>query len=211
MKNNSRAQVLAMVAVADGALLLASLWMRWAQVGFEESAGMLSSIKIDVTGWKVHDFLDIVVAIVALIAIGANASVAINGARFASGATSLFAGIAAGGVVAWTMIEPPIPDFFDAFNAIPGVPDLKFEPAYGLFVALAASIGLILTGILQMRAGSESDPAAATAGPPPAAAPPAQAPAPDPFAKTPPPAPAPPPDKPGDTFIDPVTGEPADR
>ena len=99
------------------------------------------------------------------------------------------------------MIEPPVPELLEAFNSIPGVPDIQFDPAIGLFVALGAAIGLILVGILQMGGSGEAEPAVETARPvaqpPGAPAPPtaprpgAQAPPPDPFAKTPPPPPDP--------------------
>ncbi|MDO9175601.1 MAG: hypothetical protein Q7V62_12415, partial [Actinomycetota bacterium] len=138
--------MLAMIATVVGVVLLASLWMQWAQVGFDASVGMLSGIKLDVTGWKVHDVLDIVLAGAAAIAILANATLAAGNGAVGGGPASFFAGIISGGVVAWTMIEPPVPEIFDAFNAIPGVPDLQFDPAYGLFVALGASVGLILLG-----------------------------------------------------------------
>lgn len=201
MKSDQRSQVLAMVATLLAATLAVSLWMQWATVGFEASAGMLSEFTTDVSGWKVHDFLDIVIAIVAVMAASANLSVAAGNARVMNGAISLFCGIVAGAAVAWTMIEPPVPELLEAFNSIPGVPDIQFDPAIGLFVALGAAIGLILVGILQMGGSGEAEPAVETARPvaqpPGAPAPPtaprpgAQAPPPDPFAKTPPPPPDP--------------------
>ncbi|MBI5311288.1 MAG: hypothetical protein HZB14_09750 [Actinobacteria bacterium] len=231
MRSDARFRVLAIAGVVDAAILLASLWMRWSEVSFDSSLGMFDSIKLDVTGWEVHDVLDIVIAVAAGTAILVNVAAVIGNARSTGGLPSLLSGAVAAGAVIWTMVDPPVPEFFDLFNSIPNVPDLKFEPAYGLFVALVAAIGLVLTGILQMGSGETGEiPSIASAPTPPPAPPAAPTPStpasslfsssaptehpPDPFAKSPPPAPSPPspPDDDSDEpFIDPVTGEPTDR
>lgn len=186
MKGDSRTQPLAMVAVAFAALLLASLWMQWSSAGFDDSTGFLSAVKVKSTGWEIHDALDIVIAVAAGIALLSNVAIAAGGGRGLAGVSTLFAGVVAGGAVASTMIDPPIPELFERFNELPGVPDIQFDPAYGLFAALAASIVLILVGILQMTSGGGTE-----SPTPPPVRPSQLTPSgplqPDPFAKTPPP------------------------
>lgn len=187
MKSNSRTQTLSLIAAAIAAVLLASLWMQWSTAGFDESAGFLSRLSVKSTGWEIHDWLDIVIAVAAGVAVLSNASIALGGGSGLAGLSSLFGGVVAGGAVAWTMIDPPIPELLERFNAIPGLPDIQFDPAYGLFTALAMSVMLILLGVLQMTSGGETS----GSNVPPPTAPsqltPSSPPAPDPFAKTPPP------------------------
>lgn len=188
MSSNSRTQTLAMIATAAAAVLFASLWMQWSTAGFDESAGFLSSIKVKSTGWEIHDYLDIVIAVAAGLALISNGSIAVSGGSGLAGASSLFGGVVAGGAVAWTMINPPIPPELERFNDISFLPDIQFDPAYGMFIALAMAVALILLGVLQMTSGSSPN----GSGAPPAPSSPSQLrpqtpPPPDPFAKTPPP------------------------
>lgn len=188
MNNSSRTQSLAKLAFAASVLLFASLWMQWSTAGFDESAGFLSSIKVKSTGWEIHDYLDIVIAVAAGLALISNGLIVASRGSGLAGASSLFGGIVAGGAVAWTMIDPPIPPELERFNDIPFLPDIQFDPAYGMFTALAMAVALILLGVLQMASGGSRD----GSGAPPAPSPPSQLrpqtpPAPDPFAKTPPP------------------------
>ena len=152
------------IAAASGAVLLIALFLPW--YGVDVSAGAIS-VSDSASAWEALDFIDILLFLISLVAIGVPVAKAM-GALPAEVPGSLLV-LAAGGLgvllVLFRLVDLPTPDLGD---------QVDFSRKFGIFLGLLATVGVAYGG---WRANEEA-PASST----PAAAPPPPAPPPSPGA-----------------------------
>ena len=152
------------IAAASGIVLLIALFLPW--YGVDVSAGAIS-VSDSASAWEALDFIDILLFLISLVAIGVPVAKAM-GALPAEVPGSMLV-LAAGGLgvllVLFRLVDLPTPDLGD---------QVDFSRKFGIFLGLLATIGVAYGG---WRANEEA-PASST----PAAAPPPPAPPPSPGA-----------------------------
>jgi hypothetical protein len=171
-----------LIAGVCGVLLLIVMFFSWYGIG-GAAGSILSAADVDTTvnAWKAFDFIDIVLFVTAIVAIGA-AVLAASGRSVAlpvgASVVVTILGIVVALLVLYRIINQPGPN---------EVVDVKFGAYLGFLVCLGIAVG----GFLAMADEGTTAPGAAAQAPPPAQpAPPAQ---PTPPASAPPAGETPPP------------------
>ena len=138
------------IAAASGAVLLIALFLPW--YGVDVSAGAIS-VSDSASAWEALDFIDILLFLISLVAIGVPVAKAM-GALPAEVPGSLLV-LAAGGLgvllVLFRLVDLPTPDLGD---------QVDFSRKFGLFLGLLATVGVAYGG---WRANEEA-PASSDAG-----------------------------------------------
>ena len=166
------------IAAVSGIVLLIVLFLPW--YGVDVSAGAANiSASDSASAWEAFGFVDILLFVIALVAIGVPA------ARMTDSLPEDWPGgtivLAAGGLgvllVLWRIIDLPTPDISSI-----GPVSVDFSRKIGVFLGLIASAGIAYGGWRAMEESPVgSTPAASAPPPPPPAEPP---PAPEPPAAT---------------------------
>ena len=162
------------IAAVSGIALLIVLFLPW--YGVDVSSGVANiSASDSASAWEAFGFVDIVLFVVALVAI------AIPVARMTDstpddipgGMLVLSAGVIGLLLVVWRIIDLPTPD-----SASFGAVNVDFGRKIGVFLGLIATAGIAYGGWRAMEESPvSSTPAAAPPPPPPADPPPAEPPA----------------------------------
>jgi hypothetical protein len=146
------------IAAVSGIVLLISLFLPW--YGVDVNIAGVASASASATAWEALSFIDILLFVVALVAIGVPVAKATGSLPDDVPGPMIVMGVGALGVllVLFRLIDLPTPDIGGGVD---------FGRKWGIFVGLLATIGIAYAG---WRA-SEEEPAATTPTPtaPPAA------------------------------------------
>ena len=145
------------IAAASGIVLLISLFLPW--YGVDVNLGGLAEGSANANAWEALDFVDILLFLVALVAIGVPAAKAAGAlpADVPGPLLVLVAGAIAVLLVLFRLIDMPTPDLGGGID---------FSRKFGIFLALIAAIGVAYGG---WRANEEAPAGSAPAPAPPAA------------------------------------------
>jgi hypothetical protein len=145
-----------MIAAGAGLLLLISLFLKWYKV----SAEGLVDVSASVSGWEALGFIDILLFLIAIIAIAVAVARAANvmpSLPVSTGLLILGLGVIALLLVLFRLLS--IPD--EGAGDLPGV---DVGRSFGIFVALIAAIGVTVGGWLGWNEEGRPSPGAAGTG-----------------------------------------------
>jgi hypothetical protein len=150
-----------LVAGGAGVVLFLSLFLNWYNVSVK---AVLGSASASVSGWQALSFIDILLFIVAIIAVGVAVARMANafprGLPVSPGLLVLGAGILATLLVLFRIIDIP------GAGDVPNVPGVDLGRSIGIFIALLASLGVAAGGWMTWNEEGKPRPGGAGTGMP---------------------------------------------
>jgi hypothetical protein len=154
-----------MIAAAASGVLIVSMLFPWFSIDTDSASGF----DLDGNAWEALGFIDVAVffaaiAVIGLVVVKAAEPALLKELPWPPANVALTAGAVATVLILFRVISPPELDFGD-FTGF----DFDTNREFGLFLGLAAALGMLAGGWLQLRESAPAAPAAAatTTAPPP--------------------------------------------